>query len=87
MALAIIASLGWGVALALAIAFKWHTCPIEHPTRAVLVNAAGLPESMRTLRTAPPKEYTRPHGRGPAQVYPRIGTAVVYQATSPRQPQ
>jgi hypothetical protein len=83
----ILAIAGWGFALALAVALKRHRCPIEYPTKAVLVNSAGLPESLRTLRGPAPKEYTRPRGKGAATIYPRIGTAVLYQATEPRQPQ
>jgi hypothetical protein len=61
---------------------------VEHtPTKAVLLNYAGLPESCRTLKGSAPREYTRPHGRGPATTYARAGIAIVYQATAPRQPQ
>lgn len=85
--LIVLAISGWGIALALAVALRRHQCPIEQPTKAVLVNSAGLPESLRTLRGPAPKEYSRPRGKGAATLYPRIGTAVIYQATEPRQPQ
>jgi hypothetical protein len=85
--LAVVAALGWVTVLVLTVIMRRHRCPIEQPSRAVLVNHAGLPESIRTLRMAPPKEYTRPHGKQPPTIYTRIGSAVVYQATAPRQPQ
>lgn len=87
MLLIAVAILGWLVALVVTALYVRHQCPIEAPTRAVLLNSAGLPESVRTLRGAPPKEYARPHGRSPATIYHRIATAAVYQATEPRQPQ
>jgi hypothetical protein len=74
-----LALVGWGVALALFVALKRHTCPIEPPTKAVLVNKAGLPESIRTLRGAPRETYSRAHGKDPAWIYHRVGTAAVYQ--------
>lgn len=49
-------------------------------TKALLVNRAGLPETLRTLRTAPPKTYARAHGKGIATEYVRTGTAAIYQA-------
>ena len=89
-----IAIVGWAVAVALAVDRRRYRQPVvfpahvaETPSRAVLVNSAGLPESLRTLRGPAPKEYTRPHGKGVATIYQRIGTAVVYQATAPRQAQ
>lgn len=70
---------GWLLALIGAIRRGQHVCPVEQPTKAVLVNVAGLPESLRTLRGAPPQTYARPKGKAPAIIYHRIGTAVVYQ--------
>lgn len=85
--LLILAVSGWSVAGFLWSRSRRHRCPIAPPTKAVLVNHAGLPESIRHLRGAPPKSYSRPRGSGPATEYRPIGHAVIYQATSPRQPQ
>lgn len=70
---------GWLLALAGVVSRRRHVCPIEQPEKAVLVNAAGLPESLRTLRGKPPLTYARPKGKAPAILYHRIGTAVLYQ--------
>lgn len=73
---------GWMLAGGLGLwvyRLRQHTCPVEQPTKAVLVNSAGLPESLRTLRGAPPVTYSRPKGRDAAILYHRIGTAAVYQ--------
>lgn len=78
---------GWALAGWLWVAKRRHQCPIEPPTYAVLLNSAGLPESCRSLRTHPPATYSRPHGRLPATLYERVGTAALYRATAPRQPQ
>lgn len=84
-----VAILGWIVA-SLAIAGGWyyrralrrHQCPLEPPTRAILVSASGLPESMRTFRNGiAPEMYTRPRGKAAAIEYRRVGTAVLYQTT------
>jgi hypothetical protein len=80
--LLLLAIAGWLLALAGIRARRQHVCPIEQPDKAVLVNAAGLPESLRTLRGKPPVTYSRPKGKGPAILYHRIGTAVVYQPKS-----
>lgn len=81
LTLATLAVLGWGTAAWLYLWRARHVCPVEVPTRAVLLNYAGLPESCRTLRKAPPESYSRPRGKDPALIYRRIGTAVVYQTT------
>jgi hypothetical protein len=82
---AVLALAGWALAYRLHIAKVDHVCPTESPSKAVLLNFAGLPESIRALRQAPPKTYSRPQGNKPAIIYERIGTAVVYQATSAKQ--
>ena len=82
----VIGALGWGVAGLLYARWQRRAWPMEPPTRAVLLNHAGLPESCRTLKGEPPLTYSRPHGKDPATVYRRTGTAIVYQATGPRQP-
>lgn len=79
---AVLALAGWIAAWRLFVARKQHVCPVQPPDRSVLLNYAGLPESVRSLKGAPPKTYARPHGDKPAIVYARIGTAAVYQATS-----
>lgn len=78
--LAVLAIAGWFSAWRLYCQRRDHRCPIEQPTKAVLVNAAGLPESIRSLRGVPPKTYTRAHGRGVSTEYKRVGTAAIYQA-------
>jgi hypothetical protein len=81
-----VALLGWLIAIvcggALWYRVRTHRCPIDPPTRAVLLSRSGLPESIRTLRGAPPATYSRPRGRAAARIYARIGTAAVYQTTS-----
>jgi len=77
--LAALALMGWSAALALYLQHGSHVCPIQPPTHAVLVNASGLPESVRHLRKDAPETYSRPHGREPATIYYRIGTAALYQ--------
>lgn len=84
-ALLLLAACGWGVA-----GFFWsrlarHQCPIAPPTKAVLINSAGLPESIRHLRGPAPKSYHRPRANAAPTEYRPIGHAVIYQATSPRQ--
>lgn len=76
------ALIGWSAALALYLQHQAHVCPIQPPTHAVLVNASGLPESLRQLRGTAPETYSRPHGREPATIYDRIGTAALYQPKS-----
>lgn len=70
---------GWLVALVLWCLRFQHVCPTEAPTRAVLLDHRGAPESCRTLRGSAPPTYHRPHGKGIATVYRRVGTAAVYQ--------
>lgn len=77
-----ISIVGWLLAGGLGLwvhRLRRHRCPIDVPTKAVLVNTAGLPESLRSLRGAPPVTYSRPKGRDAAILYHRIGTAAVYQ--------
>lgn len=94
----LIAWIGWVVSSAgwawCARRARLHRCVVDPPpshvnpddliTQAVLVDGSGQPESIRILRSTPPKEYTRPHGREAATVYARDGVAAVYRAT-PRQ--
>lgn len=82
---AVLALAGWALAYRLHIAKVDHVCPVEPPTKAVLINFSGLPESIRTLRGPAPKTYSRPRGHNPAIVYERIGTAAVYQATTAKE--
>lgn len=84
-ALLILAVSGWIAAGFFGARLRRHRCPIDPPTKAVLVNHAGLPESVRHLRGVPPKSYSRPRGSGPATEYRPAGHAVIYQATAPRQ--
>lgn len=79
---AAVALIGWSAALALYLQQRSHVCPIQPPTHAVLVNASGLPESLRQLRGNAPETYSRPHGREPATIYHRLGTAALYQPKS-----
>lgn len=83
--MAAVAILGWIVAVVLAVYVWRHRCPVDPPTRAVLLNISGLPESIRSCRGPLPKTYTRNHGKQPPTVYAPAGTAAVYQATAPRQ--
>jgi hypothetical protein len=80
--LGLIVMSGWVRAYVLHRARAAHVCPIAPPDKAVLVNYAGLPESIRPLRGPAPATYSRPHGNKPAIIYERIGTAAVYKATS-----
>lgn len=77
--LILLALVGWGVAGWLWQRARTHVCPVEVPTKAVLVNAAGLPESLRSIPRTPPETYSRPHGKGAATIYRRVGTAILYQ--------
>jgi hypothetical protein len=83
--LGLIAASGWAYAYTLHRARAAHVCQITPPDKAVLVNYAGLPESIRSLRGPAPATYSRPHGSKPAILYERIGTAAVYKATSAKQ--
>jgi hypothetical protein len=74
-----LALIGWLAALVLGVQRYRHACPHDAPTRAVLLDHRGAPESCRTLRGAAPPTYHRPHGKGIATVYRRVGTAAVYQ--------
>ena len=82
---AVLLAVGWVFTVALAcwltsaIQRRRHVCPVDPPTKAVLVNAAGLPESVRSLKGAAPETYSRPKGKDPAIIYHRIGTAALYQ--------
>lgn len=78
-ALAVLALVGWGIAGRLAFLRARHICPFQPPTKAVLLSRSGLPESMRSLKGAAPATYSRPHGKGPAILYQRVGTAALYQ--------
>ena len=83
VALIVVAVLGWLVAAG-CLGYYWfvirtHVCPIEVPTRAVLVSKSGLPESIRTLRGAAPLTYSRPRGPRASWIYVRVGNAAVYQ--------
>ena len=84
LAIALVFALaGWLGWLTSAMQRRRHVCPvcpIEQPSKAVLVNSSGLPESLRTLRGMPPKTYVRSHGKGKASEYRRVGTAAIYQA-------
>lgn len=78
-----VAILGWLVAAG-CLGYYWvvlrpHVCPVDPPTRAVLLSKRGLPESIRTLRGAAPLTYSRPHGARAAWIYVRVGNAAVYQ--------
>lgn len=85
--LILLAASGWIVAGFLWALRRRYATMAGLVTKAVLINSAGLPESMRHLKGVPPKTYYRPRSGGPATEYRPIGHAVVYQATSPRQPQ
>ena len=74
-----LAVLGWLAALVLWVQRRQHTCLHEAPSKAVLIAANGIPESIRTLRGRPPQSYTKPHGKGIHTLYKRVGTAAVYQ--------
>lgn len=82
--LAVVALAGWAVAALLWRRQQQHVCPVERPTRALLLDASGRPESVRSLRGALPPVYTRPRKGQPAQVYAKCGVAAVYQASDQR---
>lgn len=49
-------------------------------THLVMLDRAGVPESVRILTGAPPRDVTRAHGKAAASKYVRVGTAALYRA-------
>lgn len=84
MVLAMLAVLGWGLALTLAALQRRRVKPFAKPTKALLVDVSGRPESLRTLHGDLPPTYTRPRKGKPSQVYAMGGVAQIYQATDER---
>lgn len=81
-----VAVVGWLTAVILAVVLVRRGRPSGATvsadpviTHLLLVDAKGWPESLRLARGPAPKELHRAHGRGPAQRYPRIGLAAIYQ--------
>lgn len=80
-AVAVLAILGW--AMAGVFYARLLRSPGERPGKLVMLDYAGRPESVRTIRTSVPETVTRPRGRGPAMPYRRLCAAVIFQATEP----
>lgn len=75
--LATLAVAGWGMAAMLL--YRRPTKPGD-PTHIVLLNASGMPESIRALRGELLRTYYRPSGKGRATPYRRKCTAIVFSA-------
>ena len=84
MFMVLLAVTGWVCAITLALLQRRRVRPFEKPSKALLLDKSGRPESVRTLRGDLPPVYTRPRKGQPAQVYEPCGVAQIYQATSER---
>lgn len=81
----VLAVSGWGTAV-----WQWRAASSARQATAavtalgtvsqgLLLDLKGKPESLRRVVGNPPNVYRRPHGKGPATVYDRVGLAALYR--------